>query len=349
MALNIRFILCFFPGSIQRWIYAQPLRSAVTDICEDMAGLKLSSEDSCQSKGRQNEHLVQSVMEVIQEMTNPFKDTDDLQSLSTGKVTSAEAKYDLLHAYDKGYQASLSFIADRITDKTVDFYAPVGLLKLKTFAEKNSNSKSSKVSKQLKQTNRDLALFSRLLVVSQVRHVDLEIVLGYSLSDVPLSLSSSDGTIAKTAKSKLLHILENEADNTILSINLSETAVIFDAMAIIQALPKSELPQSFKLLAEMVLKKVKQRARYHKATRVDFVCDRYILPSIKSAERESRAQNGTQRIKIAYPDQKLPNQWSKFLSNSSNKNDLLRFLLNQWSTSGIQDLEFYTTYYNIML
>ena len=73
-------IFYVFPGSIQRRIYAQPLRSAVTDICEDMAGLKLSSEDSCQSKGCQNEHLVRLVLEVIQEMTDPFKDTYDLQS-----------------------------------------------------------------------------------------------------------------------------------------------------------------------------------------------------------------------------------------------------------------------------
>ena len=56
-------------------------------------------------------------------------------------------------------------------------------------------------------------LFGRLLGISLEKKLDLEKVLTFPLTPVPLSLSHIDGTICKTDKSILLKLLENCIDN----------------------------------------------------------------------------------------------------------------------------------------
>lgn len=311
-----------------------------------MAGIKVSASSNHQTEAKQNEKLVQSIIETVSDMTNPFDANDELQSLSSGHVASEEVRLDLIQAHEIGLQASKVFIAQRITSSAVNFHAPSKLLKLKTFTQRKKATSQSKTSSKLQAVKRDLVLFSRLLVVSQVRQVDFRELFCYSLCDIPLALSSADGTMAKTTKSKLLHILEEATEHpTVQVAELSDTAMIFDAMAVINSLRRTSLPPTFRSLALFIFNKIKQRSRQFKATRIDFVCDRYMVNSIKTAERDTRAESrGTQRIKISYPDQKLPTQWTKYLGNSSNKQDLQRFLAEQWLTYDSQNLTIYTTY-----
>ena len=67
------------------------------------------------------------------------------------------------------------------------------------------------------------------------------------------------------------------------------------------------------------------------------LCHRPILPtnqlSIKSLERKKRAGCGEIRLKPTRRDQKTPSQFKKFLANSQNKLDLVRFLIEDWSTN----------------
>ena len=51
-------------------------------------------------------------------------------------------------------------------------------------------------------------LFARLLLIAKTRKVDMEKVLSYSLCSYPLSLATASGNLVKTAKSKLLQIIE---------------------------------------------------------------------------------------------------------------------------------------------
>lgn len=308
--------VCDYSGSIQSWILAQPRRSAVTDLCEEMAGIKLS-EVSNDVEAESNESLVQNIIKTIQDMTNPFDQHEELLSLSSGYVVSNVTQKELLQAYNLGVSASEKFITEQLTSNSVKFDLPLPLLKLKTFLQKIANKKGKEVSK-VKLLKRDIALFSRLCVVSQARHIEFEKVFCYSLSELPLSLTCSDGSMAKTVKSQLLHTLEIDIpDSQVRVKHLAAPALIFDTMAIAQALPKSSLPGTFKALAEFTLNKLKQKARQYKATRVDFVWDRYLSVSIKNVERGNRAQSRrSQRIKVSYPEQKLPTQWTKYLGIS---------------------------------
>ena len=52
-------------------------------------------------------------------------------------------------------------------------------------------------------------------------------------------------------------------------------------------------------------------------------------------ERERRSNVGTLRVKVLRRNQERPKQFIKFLRNSENKLDLVRFLLKDWSINQI--------------
>ena len=64
--------------------------------------------------------------------------------------------------------------------------------------------------------------------------------------------------------------------------------------------------------------------------RIDFVCDKYPIVSIKNAERSQRAKGGTLIVKIITGKQKVPRQWKKFLSVGENKGKFSNFLAKEW-------------------
>ena len=54
-------------------------------------------------------------------------------------------------------------------------------------------------------------MFSRLLVVSKDRDIDLGKVQSYELASVPLALANMDGSLRKPTKSSLLKELEMDS------------------------------------------------------------------------------------------------------------------------------------------
>ena len=78
--------------------------------------------------------------------------------------------------------------------------------------------------------------------------------------------------------------------------------------------------------------------RFLNCKRVDFVCDRYPRKSIKNLERDRRAVNGIQLIRIYSDHQKVPRQWKKFLSSGENKEEFSKFLFNSWRKADVGTL-----------
>ena len=57
----------------------------------------------------------------------------------------------------------------------------------------------------------DRGWFARMVVVAHHRHMNMQEVLTYPHGPLPWSLATADGAPTKTAKSALLHILEERA------------------------------------------------------------------------------------------------------------------------------------------
>lgn len=156
--------------------------------------------------------------------------------------------------------------------------------------------------------------------------VDLKELLTYSLTPVPLSLGTSDGTMTKTNKSALLHELEKGTE--CVSRVPAGSALIVDAMAFIHQM--HNIPPTFGQLADHLLKCLLDTAKSYGSHRIDFVCDRYPTCSIKDCERDRRAASGAQKVKITRAEQKTPKQFKKYLADGSNKEDLIEFLYESW-------------------
>ena len=89
--------------------------------------------------------------------------------------------------------------------------------------------------------------------------------------------------------------------------------------------------KTFGELCDAVFNGIIKSARQWKATRVDFVADRYPAISIKNPERNRRAENsGIQRVNIYDKDQNVPKLWKKYLSVGENKESLIAFLCEHW-------------------
>lgn len=281
---------------------------------------------------RKDEHDVQSLIEAIVSMVNPFDSANtDLISLSSGALPTTEVKNDLLSAHSVGEKNLQGFMQERIVNQSLDFFSPLKNVKLKTFA---SVQRKQLKKAELQSVRSDRSLFIQLLLVAKEREIDMREILCYTLSPVPGCFSTIDQTsISKTNKSKLLQHLESLVPQSLVTKKPQGCAVVIDAMALIQSLSSAQLPDKFGDLAEVIFKRMLQIAGQYGASRVDCVGDRYDAVSIKCLERARRNQSRTsQSYVITRAEQKLPVQWAVFLKSGENKQSLQTFLTKQFQT-----------------
>ena len=164
-----------------------------------------------------------------------------------------------------------------------------------------------------------------LTVIQKSRCVNLKDVLSYELSSVPLSLANPDGTLAKTTKVSLFHSLEPMIP--MVSVCSLNSPVIFDGMVLLQKIPPNL--KTFGEISDYLLRKILSGS----ANTAYFVTDHYLPRSIKSMERNRRSMIGTIRVIPKRRDQPKPKQFQRFLTNADNKLDLIKFLVNEWSTN----------------
>ena len=198
-------------AAVYRWILSQNERAAITRQCESMAGKspeqrKRKDLDSTQINA--DEKAVTRISSTLDSMLNPF-DThhEGIVCLSSGTVAVEEIKKDLLAAPDKGENAVKEFMDQRLLSKSVDIFAPIKALQLKTFSDQAKTKKKSAAGKDVI-LRADKKLFSRLLIIGQSKNIDLREILSYSLGTVSYPLASMDGSLAKTNKSALMDLLE---------------------------------------------------------------------------------------------------------------------------------------------
>lgn len=301
-----------------------------------MAGMDLGQKDSdgmefSASSARRHESMVQSVIATVKSMKNPFSGSQALMSISNRVIPSEDIISDITSAYQKGKTQYQAYVRTRLLSKDKQIFETIPMLKLKDFD--HAKKKTTRSQERTNSAVDDRSLYSRLLIASQSRSIDLKQILTYSLTQRPLALATSDGCMRKNVKSTLLHDIEKAASNPILAPvpadQVCKVAVIVDAMAIVQTLISS-LPKTFGDLTDFVLQRLQQLLTSHDATRIDWVCDQYREVTIKGGERDRRqSASGSQRITITDRAQKLPRQWKKYLGNPHNKEELLEFIYTQ--------------------
>ena len=184
--------------------------------------------------------------------------------------------------------------------------------------------------------------FARIFMIGQKRSIDVPEMLSYCLGPCPLSLATAAGNICKTTKSK---VFESEfPDCTIDADSVpANSTVLLEAVAVLQS--TVAIPETYGELADNILARILAIARKFKASRLDFVADRYQQLSIKHAEREKLASHSASNVCIYGRDQVFK-PWKKFISSGRNKENLVAFLLDCWSKMNgdfLEEIQLYVT------
>ena len=283
------------------------------------------------TKCERYEKSVQNVITTVSTMLNPFDtERNSLISLASGFVVDDNVADSFLEAEQSGENQFLDFVQNNLISEEPDIFQPIKKNKLPTILNTKAGIKNSAGKETGLKMSRNL--FARLLLVAKSRDVDMQNVLSYCHGAYPLSLASVNGSLLKTAKSKLAGILESESGNPhVDKIDIpNDSALVVDAMAIVQCLKGN--CKTFGDFADSVFEFVIRLAQDCRAKRLDFVADRYPALSIKNTERARRATQGVQRVHIYGQDQKIPKQWKKFLSSGENKESLLEFFIKHWAS-----------------
>ena len=253
---------------------------------------------------------------MITSWRNPFQTSSTLSSLSTGVKAPGDLMTSLHDAHKFGTQAAQTFLDKRVISNDDDFYAAIPKMKLMSFS--GLTKKFVRISDKTVVLKADRSLFARMAVIAQSRSMDMKTVLSFSLGPLPWSLANVDGSLAKTPKSKLLHLLEStcEARETDTPPN---TAWLIDRKAFFQSM--SNVPATIGGIADHLWKMVSIHVTAP-GSRVDFVVDQYPDISIKSGERSKRARSGSVVTAVTRASQPSPKQWKKFPSLGANKSSL---------------------------
>jgi len=81
-------------------------------------------------------------------------------------------------------------------------------LKIKTFTALTKKIQVKTADEKVITMGADRDLFGRLLIVANVRQINLKEVSSYELSPVPIALAHPDGSLRKTNKSVLSAVIE---------------------------------------------------------------------------------------------------------------------------------------------
>ena len=112
--------------------------------------------------------------------------------------------------------------------------------------------------------------------------------------------------------------------HTITSLPKGEKAFIIDGNATLHQ--QVTIPDTFGALAENVFNAMP----IQKHTRIDFVTDSPKLLSIKDLTRKSCGIGKSKEFLITSPLTKVPSDWKELLHHNSNKEQIIRLLLNEW-------------------
>ena len=101
---------------------------------------------------------------------------------------------------------------------------------------------------------------------------------------IPWSIAATDETVAKTAKSKIVEVLEKDVQP--MEQDQEFSVWVFDAMTVTQS--TSFIPKTFLELAMQVLNVLLNYGL--NSTRIGFFGDRYLVVSINDADRRKLAK-----------------------------------------------------------
>ena len=187
---------------------------------------------------------------------------------------------------------------------------------------------SKKFSKRLEAAEGVRYIFGRIIAVAakSSNNLDLRHLLSFPITEVPQSLSHSDGTPLMTEKAALTKFVETKQNVVLSDISIPPMkAAVIDGGMILYETVLQHSKSTYATMAEDLLKKVCTT----KANEIHLVSDKYQSRSIKDYERKARYK-GSQSFVITGPDQAQRQSGKDLLNNVSFKDEFAKFILEEW-------------------
>ena len=166
-----------------------------------------------------------------------------------------------------------------------------------------------------------------MVLLATKAKIQLDHVLSFPITQYPLAITHSDGQLLKTTKSKLSNMLETYQTSN----NTSDVvfdAALFDGGFVLHSYWSSlGRIANYGSLAKYLLNHIMKQYKQVKEVHVCF--DTYSVSSLKFHERERRGQCDSQ-FHITGAEQAPQQTLDKLLRNSSFKDELCKFLQNEW-------------------
>lgn len=175
-------------------------------------------------------------------------------------------------------------------------------------------------------------LFGQLLVISLEQKVDLEKILSFPLTPMPLSMCHVDATICKTDKSVLTKLLEKRIE--------SSTPPFVD-VTIIDGFFLLHLVRDVPLTFEQISKSFLNFVLKFNSKLIILAFDVYKKPSIKDTEHALRNCTDSKDYQILGKSQKRTIDFTKELKNLKFKEAIVKFFVKHWKSSEL--VSFYGT------
>ena len=316
--------------AVERYYLTADVRASCLQLLRDCTnngmGKYYKHSDLSKSRIIRDQNDVSSIQNLLEcEWINPFDDSR-LLCISSGVLADASVEKDLLMAQEKGEESYVLFKKNLCTDDSniPHFFSTMKKAKLKTFA---SMTKIKRIQTKDKEIilKADRGMFAHMTLIAQTRQLDMRLVLTHPLGPLPWALATPDGSLRKTCKSSLMKALAN--DDAIIDVLPVGAAYLIDGMSFVQKVPEGV--QTFHQVADMLLKRILSEAR--DALRIDVVFDVYLETSIKDIERSRRASSPGLLYENVTAAQTI-RQWKSFLSEGTNKNTLIKFLVGEWKS-----------------
>ena len=318
------------PEALRRWMVAGPEVVRMTSEFEAFIHKKTTLDQRHHEQTRSSQVLfaqqVQSMVEVIEEMGNPFlEETKDLLKLDTRDIIDPAVVSSVCSAEEKGLEQYQTFVIERLQEQAKPISEPIKKNKLLLFSRPPPPKKSS-ASLRVSSLKSDVSLFSRLYIACQSRDGNLAEFFCHENQACPPSLSQH-GKLRLGNKADLLHSLENciEPNDTLPSLPHPDV-IILDGAAVVNFLKplvaKTFDDYALNVFLPYVVNQLKR------ASRVDVVWDQYFNNSLKSQTRSKRGKGIRRRVEAS---SSLPSNWNEFLRIDANKIELFAFLVKHIS------------------
>jgi hypothetical protein len=146
---------------------------------------------------------------IATEYSNPFEPEGNqkLIHLSSGVELSDDITKSILSLPSVGQELHEEFRKTRLLSTSVSFHHKLTRVKRLSFSDPLSRKQTTKKLKGDETVSKDILGHLHALSVSESTAIDYQDALQYPLSQIPLSLANSDGTMRKTTKSTFKSII----------------------------------------------------------------------------------------------------------------------------------------------